>query len=133
LSDQPYETSYGKPPKDRQFRKGRSGNPKGRPKGAKNFTTIFHDVGRQKIKVTDNGVTREITKFEASAIQLLNKAASGDMRALNTLVHWVRMFQEVVDDTEKLAPLATEDDRAVMASILQRIREIDPKKEENEE
>ncbi len=133
MSDHTYDTGYGKPPKHRQFEKGRSGNPKGRPKGSKNLTTIFHDVGRQKIKVTDNGVTREITKFEASAMQLLNKAASGDMRALNTLVPWVRTFQEVVDDTEKLAPLATEDDRAVMTSILQRIREIDPKKEENEE
>jgi hypothetical protein len=133
MSDRAYETGYGRPPKNRQFAKGKSGNPRGRPKGSKNFTTIFHDVGRQKIKVTDNGVTREITKFEASAMQLLNKAASGDMRALNTLVAWLRMFQEVVADTEKSVPLATEDDTAVMASILQRIREIDPKQEGNEE
>jgi hypothetical protein len=133
LSDHTYETGYGKPPKHQQFTKGRSGNPKGRPKGSKNFTSIFHDVGRQKIKVTDNGVTREITKFEASAMQLLNKAASGDRRALSTLVPWVRMFQEVVDDTEKLTPLATEDDKAVMASILKRFREINPKNEGNEE
>jgi hypothetical protein len=105
MSDHPDDIGYGKPPKHRRFAKGRSGNPKGRPKGSKNFTTIFLDVGRQKIKVTDNGVTREITKFEASAMQLLNKAASGDMRALNTLVSWLRMFQEVVDDTgTRLAP-----------------------------
>jgi hypothetical protein len=133
LSDHPYGTGYGKPPKHRQFAKGRSGNPKGRPKRSKNFTTIFHDVGRQKVKVTDNGVTREITKFEASAMQLLNKAGSGDMRALNMLATWLRMFQEAIDDTEKAAPIETQDDKAVMANILKRIREIDPKQEGNEE
>jgi hypothetical protein len=133
MSDRPYETGYAKPPKLRQFRKGQSGNPKGRPKGSKNFATIFHEVGRQKVKVTDNGVTREITKFEASAMQLMNKAAAGDMRALNTLAGWVRLFQEVVEAPEKSSPLNTEDDKAVMENILKRIREIDPEPEGNEE
>jgi hypothetical protein len=132
VSDRPYETGYGKPPRSRQFIKGQSGNLKGRPKGSKNFTTIFNEVGRQKIKVTDNGVTREIPKFEASAMQLLNKAASGDMRALNTLATWIRLFQEVVDEPEKSEPVVNEDDKKVMANILKRVRNIDAQPEGKE-
>ncbi len=114
MSDLQFETGYGKPPKNRRFTTGKSGNPKGRPKGSKNFATIFHEVGRQKVKVTDNGVTREITKFEASAMQLLNKASTGDMRALNTMSE------------------TNEADKAVMEGIIKRIREIDPQPDARE-
>ena len=33
-----YEVGYGKPPPDKQFKKGKSGNPNGRPKGSRNKT-----------------------------------------------------------------------------------------------
>jgi hypothetical protein len=132
MSDRPCETGYRKPPKHRQFAKGTSGNPKGRPKGSKNFATIFNEVGRQKVKVTDNGVTREITKFEASAMQLLNKASTGDMRALNTMAAWVRLFQEVVNEPEKPVSETNEADKAVMEGIIKRIREIDPQPDAKE-
>jgi hypothetical protein len=132
VSDLQYETGYGKPPKNQRFTTGKSGNPKGRPKGSKNFATIFHEVGRQKVKVTDNGVTREITKFEASAMQLLNKASTGDMRALNTIVSWLRLFQEVANEPEKPVSETNEADKAVMEGIIKRIREIDPQPDAKE-
>ncbi|HEY8129410.1 MAG TPA: DUF5681 domain-containing protein [Hyphomicrobium sp.] len=41
MTSPPYDIGYGKPPVKTRFRKGQSGNPKGRGKGSRNFATIF--------------------------------------------------------------------------------------------
>jgi hypothetical protein len=39
-----YQVGYGKPPKDTRFKKGQSGNPRGRAPGAKNLKTLLIDT-----------------------------------------------------------------------------------------
>lgn len=81
-----YEIGYRKPPKATRFRKGKSGNPKGRPKGSRNLLTIVTDELAERITVKENGKTRRITKGEAMVKQFLGRAMGGDIRAALTIL-----------------------------------------------
>jgi len=120
-SDNSYAVGYRKPPKHTQFPKGRSGNPKGRPKGSQNVSTIFRRVARQRVKVTGDGRSRYITKLEATVTQLSNQAASGDPRAIREYLFWNRLCEEPLqaDPGNGLQEV----DRTVMANILKRLRQ----------
>lgn len=77
-----YDVGYKKPPTATQFKKGQSGNPKGRPKGSTNFATMFKQVMEEKVVVREaNGKARTITKFRAAITQVMNKAAAGNLQA----------------------------------------------------
>jgi hypothetical protein len=83
MSERPSEYQVGrcKPPQHTRFRKGRSGNPKGRPKTSRKLTSLALQIMNEKVTVTENGRRRQITKLQAALKQLINKAASGDFRA----------------------------------------------------
>jgi len=70
----------GNPPKHTQFRKGTSGNPRGRPKGSKNLSTYLMEAARDHITATVGGRTRTISKLQATTMQLATKAAGAIRR-----------------------------------------------------
>lgn len=83
-----YEVGYGKPPKHSQYRKGQSGNSKGRPKGRKNMKTIIREVLDKKLPIKINGKTRAVTGREMIALRLRQKAAEGEMKATQQLLKY---------------------------------------------
>lgn len=69
---------YGRPPSSSRFAKGRSGNPKGRPKGSTRGAPYDWLLGR-KVTINESGKERQVTAAEAFLLQLLKQGLSGKM------------------------------------------------------
>src|SRR6266481_5901173 len=91
-----YEVGYGKPPQYTRFRKGQSGNPKGRPKGLQSFARLARQAFNEKIAIKENGERRTITKLQAALKQLANKAASGDAAAIREVLRLQAAIAEII-------------------------------------
>ena len=65
---------YRRPPKATQFKKGKSGNPRGRPKGSRNVGAVLRDVIDQKIQITENGKIRHLPALEVMLRRAFNDA-----------------------------------------------------------
>ena len=89
-SSRNYEVGYGRPPQGAQFKPGQSGNPKGRPKGAKNLVTLFREELDRPVPVTQNGRTRMMSKARVAVIQQVDKAAKGDAKAFAALMKYAQ-------------------------------------------
>lgn len=79
------EVGYGRPPKKSQFKKGQSGNPKGRPKGSKNFQTIVSDIMNQKVAAPGGDGRKTLTVLELGALAQAKKMIAGDDKAFRNL------------------------------------------------
>jgi hypothetical protein len=106
--DREYDVGYGRPPKASQFKKGKSGNPRGRPRRDLSMGALFRKVSQQKVRTNTQNGQKMMTKMEASLIQLVNKSASGDLKALKVLVDLSRQFPELSADCEPLDKLVLE-------------------------
>jgi len=113
---------YRSPPEATRFKKGASGNPRGRPKGSLNVSTVLTRTLREKVVVNQNGRRRTVTKLEAALKQLVDQAAAGNLRALRHLTALAldAEAQQNVRDSQ-LRNLG-ELDRDVMQGILQRFQ-----------
>jgi uncharacterized coiled-coil protein SlyX len=119
--DAPNDVGYAKPPKSGRFTKGRSGNPKGRPRGSRNLASILDEVIREKVRVTEHGKIRTISKLEAIMRQLTAKALTGDLKAIKDVVALKQVFEAVPDQTLQERPDA-EKNQAIMRRLVERIR-----------
>jgi len=92
--DDDNSVGYGRPPKHSRFKKGQSGNPKGRPKGSRNFANILEEELDQKVSVTDGGKRRRVSKRRLAIRQQVNKAAQGDPKAFQAIARLHREMEE---------------------------------------
>jgi hypothetical protein len=79
-----YEVGHGKPPRHTRFKKGQSGNPRGRPKGSKNLPTLLTEALNEPVVVAENG----------------KRSATADLRAMKQLPPFPAIrafFDEVIE------------------------------------
>ena len=113
-----YVVGYRRPPKASQFMAGKSGNPKGRPKGSRTVAAVLQDIIRQKIAVTENGKTRRIPALEVMLRRLANDAMRSDPRAIKLLLSLVDRYGDSPETARQLGDVLAED-RAILAQYLQ--------------
>src|SRR6476469_6221586 len=77
LDEQEEPSGYGRPPVAGRFKKGASGNPKGRPRGRKS-SIPYDTVLGQMVTIREDGRQRSVTAAEAFILQLTRKGLAGD-------------------------------------------------------
>lgn len=112
-----YDVGYGKPPKKHQFKPGHSGNPKGRPKGAKNEATILREIMHQRMEVREGGRARKISRLEALLLRCLEAALKGDLKAMAFLLNRYRLIESA--ETEHGEPLS-HDEQSILEEFAKR-------------
>ena len=116
-----YAVGYGKPPLHTRFQKGKSGNPKGRPRGKKNMSTLLSTALNASIVVVANGRSKRITKREAIVTQLVNKSAAADLKATQIVLAMLRDLESQADGSADPA-VFTEADHEIIRRIQARLR-----------
>lgn len=100
------KTGPGHPPKKSQYKKGKSGNPDGRPpkkKPAKS-TSAFDIIIDQTLTITRNGMEQEISIQEARQHKAYLDAISGNVRAAREIVRMINKREKARAAIEQRKP-----------------------------
>lgn len=76
-----YEVGFGKPPERTRFQKGRSGNPKGRPRKQPDLYSELTKVLRENVTITVDGQREKVTVQQALLRRLRDQALRGELWA----------------------------------------------------
>lgn len=83
---QDYEVGYGRPPRHTRFKAGQSGNPKGRPKGARGLNAIARELLTARVPVRTATGEKKMHRIEAVLHKTFELALKGNLRALSQIL-----------------------------------------------
>ena len=114
------QVGYKRPPKHSQFRKGQSGNPKGRPKGAKGFAAELQQELDEIIPVREGGRERRLSKRRVIIKRMVEAALKGEPKAIQAIA---RAEPKPDDQAHDLSPAElTQDDQQILERFFNRHR-----------
>lgn len=104
-----------------RFPPGQSGNRNGRPKKPKTVSDAIITAMNKTVAANENGRKRRIRKLDATATQIANKGASGDLRAGKMLLDMAA--QAEARDAAQAAPeMLTISDQEILDQFLAEYR-----------
>jgi protein-tyrosine phosphatase len=112
------QRGYKNPPKEHQFRKGKSGNPKGRPRKKKQsssdpgldlIASVHRELGKT-ISVQENGQHRKITKLDAFSAQLVAQSVNGKPSQQKMLLSLLTLHKHEETEQQTLEHLQSYDE-----------------------
>ena len=98
---------YRRPPLHSRFRKGQSGNPRGRPARGRTIPEAIRRALHSMVVVTENGERKRAPRIDVIARQVTNKAAAGDLAAVRAIV---LLCPEVKEEVAPMIQLVVSDD-----------------------
>lgn len=115
------EVGYGRPPKATRFAPGKSGNPRGRPKGSRSVGAILNGIMSQKVTVSEGGRTRRVSRLEVMLLRLANDAARGDARVTKLLLELNDRYGQPIDGGDPSEELSSDDLKILAAYSAQNL------------
>ncbi len=116
------EVGFGRPPVHSRFRKGCSGNSKGRPKGTKNLRTDLTEVLQERITVSEGDRKVRMSKQRAVVKTLVAKTLKGDSRSLTTLLNTIFRALGFADTAVDVEQPLDPDEQELMAVLKARLQ-----------
>jgi hypothetical protein len=115
-----------------RFTSGNRANPNGRPRKTR---TLSEDIARElsaKVTITENGKRKRVSKLSASAKQIANQAASGDLKAAKLTMD----LAQKADRDREAAPIAaglTATDKEIVMRFITRFKATEPFEESGDD
>ena len=125
-SDDGFAVGYKKPPQHSRFQPGRSGNPRGKQKGVRNFGTDVKRTLEVPVRLNEQGRARRVSTQEAALLRLREKALKGDARSIVQILELAKIFNNstAVESVGDKA-LAAED-QAILDAYAEEVRSRPP-------
>ncbi|MEQ8441224.1 MAG: DUF5681 domain-containing protein [Alphaproteobacteria bacterium] len=121
--DAEYKVGYGKPPSKYQFKKGQSGNRKGRPKGIKNLKTDVLEELAETVSIQESGTSKKVTKQRAMIKSLVARGVKGNDRAAAKILDLCLRFEDFTEGDEIAGIALSREEADVLEGLKRRIRE----------
>ena len=114
----PYRVGYRRPPQHTRFKRGQSGNPRGRHKGTRSLSSLLEKMFFERVTIREGDRARCLPIIEVVLRNILARASKGDPRATGALLHLMKFLSEDEPPKNEDSILLQPEYRRILADYL---------------